>query len=47
MPQPGVGQSVNVHAYGSYMLTLNVKPYPELGKQIKAGDYRLEISVSR
>jgi hypothetical protein len=47
MPQPGVGQSVTTHQYGSYKFTLNVRPYPEVGKQIKAGDYRLEITVSR
>lgn len=47
MPQPGVGQSVNVHPYGQYQFALDVSPYPEPGKQIKAGDYRLEISVSR
>jgi hypothetical protein len=47
MPQPGVGQSVTTHQYGQYQFTLEVRPYPEVGKQIKAGDYRLEISVSR
>ena len=42
-----LGSSPLNENFGVYRFNINVQPYPELDKEIKDGDYRLEISVSR
>jgi hypothetical protein len=46
LTQPGLSAPVTTD-YGRYDILFNVLPYPEAGKEIKADDYRLELTVTR
>lgn len=40
------GEMVTV-AFGEYAIEFNFLPYPELDKEIKPGDYRLELEINK
>jgi hypothetical protein len=42
-----VGTMVNNTPFQNYTLTFHVLPYPEAGKKIAKGDYRLYLTVSK
>lgn len=42
------GASANVQTdFGNYIITFDLKPYPQAGKQIQDKDYRLELQFDR
>jgi hypothetical protein len=45
--QPGLTGNLDTQQYKEYQFTFRVEPYPEAGKQIAQGDYRLIIKVSK
>jgi hypothetical protein len=46
LTQPGLSAPVTTD-YGRYGILFDVQPYPEAGKEIKADDYRLELTITR
>jgi hypothetical protein len=44
--QPGGGAAAEAE-FGSYVLTFDLTPYPEAGKEIAKADYRLHMKVTR
>ena len=45
--QPGLTASPTIQEYQGYQYSFGVEPYPQAGKNIAKGDYRLVISISR
>jgi len=45
--QPGLTQEPIIDVFKGYMLTFNVQPYPELGKDIKTSEYRLQLVIDK
>jgi hypothetical protein len=45
--ESGLSDERGKAAYGQYEFTSRVEPYPELGKQIAAKDYRLFLIVRK
>jgi len=46
LTQPGLSEPTS-DTFGGYEVTFDVLPYPEVGKEIKAKDYELKLTVSR
>jgi len=44
---PGLTQEPSEVQFGSYQFTFSVEPYPEAGKEIKKGEYRLNLLVTK
>ena len=42
-----VGSKIDNTPFQNYTLTFHVSPYPEAGKKIAKGDYRLYLTVSK
>ena len=47
LTQPGLTQEPSRDVFKEYGITFNVKPYPELGKDIKTGEYRLQLVIEK
>jgi hypothetical protein len=45
--QPGLSGEMVTVAFGEYAIGFNFLPYPEADKEIKSGDYRLEIVINK
>jgi hypothetical protein len=46
LTQTGLTDSSGAYAYQSYTIIFDVLPYPEKGKQIAKGDYRLTMAMT-
>jgi len=47
LTQPGLTQEPSRDVFKEYSITFNVQPYPELGKDIKINEYRLQLVIER
>lgn len=47
LTQPGLTKEPSKVDFRDYEIEFNVGPYPEVGKQIPAEDYRLQLTVNR
>ena len=47
LTKPGLSDDAAGQTYREYRLNLSVAPYPQAGKAIAPGDYRLIITVSK
>ncbi len=47
LTQPGSTNESSRTDFADYDITFGVQPYPEAGKQIARGDYRLEVVIDR
>jgi hypothetical protein len=47
LTQPGLTSEPAMADFNDYQFQFEVQPYPEVGKQISKGDYRLELTVSK
>lgn len=47
LTQPGLTQEPSSVVFKEYSITFNVKPYPELGKDIKTDEYRLQLVIEK
>jgi heat shock protein HslJ len=45
--QPGLTQEPSRDVFEEYSITYNVQPYPELDKDIKTSEYRLQIVIEK
>ncbi len=45
--QPGLSGDNGKEVYEDLNFAFNVEPYPEVGKQIKPGEYRLVLTISK
>ena len=45
--QPGLTQEPSKDVFKEYSITFNVLPYPELEKDIKTNDYRLQLVIEK
>ena len=45
--QPGLTQEPIIDVFKGYMLTFNVQPYPELERDIKTSEYRLQLVIDK
>jgi len=45
--QPGLTSQMSADIFKEYEISFNVLPYPELNKEIKADDYRLELMINK
>jgi hypothetical protein len=45
--QPGLSGEMVTVAFGEYSIGFNFLPYPEVDKEIKSGDYRLELVINK
>ena len=45
--QPGLSGEMVTEAFAEYAIGYNFLPYPEVGQEIKYGDYRLEIVINK
>jgi len=46
LTQPGLSAPVTTD-YGRFDILFDVQPYPEAGREIKADDYRVELTITR
>lgn len=46
LTQPGLTEPPKTD-FKNYEITFDLKPYPQLGKEIKSEDYRLQLKISR
>jgi hypothetical protein len=44
---PGLAQELSLAQFGFYQFTFSVEPYPEVGKEIKKCEYRLNLLVTK
>jgi heat shock protein HslJ len=47
LTQPGLTQGPSRDVFKEYSITFNVQPYPELGKDIKTNEYRLQLVIEK
>jgi len=47
LSEPGLTASPYQYTFGDYTIFFHLQPYPEAGKQIAAGQYRLVMSISK
>ena len=47
LTQPGLTQEPSRDVFKEYSITFNVKPYPELEKDIKTNEYRLQLVIEK
>ena len=47
LTEPGLTDTSSRETYQGYSLSFHVTPYPEAGKKIAAGEYRLSLTVTR
>ncbi len=47
LTQPGLTQESSRVVFKEYSITFNVRPYPELGKDIKTNEYRLQLVIEK
>jgi hypothetical protein len=47
LTQMGLTDNTAEYTYHNYTITFSVSPYPEAGKEIKKGDYRLTMKISK
>jgi len=47
LTQPGLTQEPSKDVFKEYSITFNVQPYPELGKDIKTNEYRLQLVIEK
>ena len=47
LTQPGLTSEPSTKTFQQYRLTFSVDPYPESGKKIRPGDYRLRLTVDK
>jgi hypothetical protein len=47
LTQTGLTDNSGEYTYPNYAIVFDVSPYPEAGKQISSGDYRLSLTVSK
>ncbi len=45
--QPGLTQQYSKDVFQEYVINFNVLPYPELDKEIKADEYRLQLVIDK
>ena len=45
--EPGLSDQYNQLAHGDYRIAFHVVPYPEAGKEIATGEYRLLLTISK
>ena len=45
--QPGLTQESSMDIFQEFEIYFNVEPYPELDKEIKAGEYRLQLLIEK
>jgi len=45
--QPGLTQQKSTDVFHKYEITFHVEPYPELDKEIKADEYRLQLMIEK
>jgi len=45
--QPGLSEEPSQIDFNDYLIKFNLTPYPEAGEEIKKGDYRLRLVVTR
>jgi hypothetical protein len=45
--EPGLTSQVNPRQFRNYQISFHLLPYPEVGKEIKDGQYRLNLTVTR
>jgi hypothetical protein len=45
--QPGLTQQNSTGVFQEYEINFNVIPYPEVDKEIKTGDYRLQLVIEK
>ncbi len=47
LTQPGLTQEASRDLFEEYSITFNVRPYPELGRDIKTDEYRLQLVIGK
>ncbi|MCX6003311.1 MAG: hypothetical protein NTX46_02605 [Chloroflexi bacterium] len=47
LTQTGLTDNSGEYTYQNYIIVFDVSPYPEAGKQISSGDYRLSLIFSK
>ena len=47
LTQPGLSQPSDGQEFRNYRIVFDVSPYPEAGKEIKQGDYRLMLNIEK
>jgi heat shock protein HslJ len=47
LTQPGLTQEPSRDVFKEFSITFNVQPYPELGKDIKPNEYRLQLVIGK
>ncbi len=47
LTQPGLSDADGAETYEDLKFAFTVEPYPEVGKQIKPGEYRLLLTVNK
>ena len=47
LTQPGLTQEPSRDIFKEFSITFNVQPYPELGKNIKTNEYRLQLMIEK
>jgi len=47
LTQPGLTEEPSRDAFKEYIITFNVQPYPELEKEIKTNEYRLQLVIEK
>jgi hypothetical protein len=45
--QPGLTQQMSTDVFQEYEINFNILPYPELDKEIKADEYRLQLVIDK
>jgi hypothetical protein len=45
--EPGLTEAPGVADFDNYAIQFRLRPYPDVGKETKPGDYRLELTVRR
>jgi hypothetical protein len=45
--EPGLTEAPGAADFNNYAIQFRLRPYPEVGKETKPGDYRLELTVRR
>jgi len=47
LTQPGLTQEPSRDVFKEYSIAFNIQPYPELGKEIKTNEYRLQLVIKK
>ena len=45
--QPGLTSQMSTVMFQEYIIKFNILPYPELDKEIKADEYRLQLVIDK